>query len=351
MRALIPLAIVAGVLFSIPMLLIWDRPPIDVQQIGFRGTAMEEVDNPRIAEELRERNQPPEVIFAGGVEPFGDLAGDVYENVQVLGDLTEDEFNNLMLSITQWVSPEQGCAYCHNEENLASDEVYTKIVARSMLEMTRVINAEWASHVAGVTGEDGAYVNCYTCHRGNNVPEYVWYNADGIEGQAQAAGMLGSRDDQNLADAETAFSSLPYTALETKLNGDEAIRVIADNELPRVGVDGASIQATEATYSLMMHMSDSLGVNCTYCHNSRAFSMWDQGPATRTTAWYGIRMVRQINQAYLEPLTPVFPDNRLGPQGDVAKVNCETCHQGVNLPMYGAFMLEEHPTLGVWPED
>lgn len=350
MRALIPLAIVAGVLFTIPMLLIWERPPIEVTQTGFRGVAMEDVVNPRTEADLRARNQPPEVIFAGGVEPFGAPAGEVFENVQVLGDLSEDEFNSLMLSITEWVSPVQGCAYCHNEENLASDEVYTKIVARSMLEMTRVINAEWATHVAGVTGGDGAYVNCYTCHRGNNVPTYVWYDGDGVEGQPQAAQMLGNRNNQNLADAETAFSSLPYTALETKLNGEAEIRVIADNELPRVGVTGASIQATEATYSLMMHMSDSLGVNCTYCHNSRAFSQWDQGPATRTTAWYGIRMVRMINQTYLEPLTPVFPDNRLGPNGDVAKVNCETCHQGVNQPMYGAFMLEEHPTLGVWPD-
>ncbi len=33
-----------------------------------------------------------------------DLAKDIYENVQVLGDLTEDNFNRVMTAMTQWVS-------------------------------------------------------------------------------------------------------------------------------------------------------------------------------------------------------------------------------------------------------
>ena len=44
-------------------------------------------------------------------------------------------------------------------------------------------------------------------------------------------------------------------------------------------------------------------------------------------------MVRDLNKDYLEPLTDVFPANRLGPTGDVAKVNCATCHQGVDKPL------------------
>ena len=50
----------------------------------------------------------------------------VYQNVQVLGELTTDEFNRLMASITEWVAPEQGCAYCHNTENMADDTLYRK---------------------------------------------------------------------------------------------------------------------------------------------------------------------------------------------------------------------------------
>ena len=78
-----------------------------------------------------------------------------------------------MTAMTNWVSPQQGCAYCHNNENLASDELYTKVVARRMIQMVRHINADWKQHVAG-TG-----VTCYTCHRGQPVPANVWFQNPG----------------------------------------------------------------------------------------------------------------------------------------------------------------------------
>jgi photosynthetic reaction center cytochrome c subunit len=56
-------------------------------------------------------------------------------------------------------------------------------------------------------------------------------------------------------------------------------------------------------------------------------------------------MARDLNNAYLEPLTPTFPAERLGPKGDVAKVNCATCHNGAWKPLYGAAMAKGHPEL------
>jgi photosynthetic reaction center cytochrome c subunit len=56
-------------------------------------------------------------------------------------------------------------------------------------------------------------------------------------------------------------------------------------------------------------------------------------------------MARDVNNEYLEPLTSSFPANRLGPKGDVAKVNCATCHQGAYKPLYGAKMAGSHPEL------
>jgi photosynthetic reaction center cytochrome c subunit len=47
----------------------------------------------------------------------------------------------------------------------------------------------------------------------------------------------------------------------------------------------------------------------------------------------------------MTPLTDKFPASRLGPQGDVAKVNCSTCHQGAFKPLYGAPMAKNHPEL------
>ncbi len=95
----------------------------------------------------------------------------------------------------------------------------------------------------------------------------------------------------------------------------------------------------------MMHMSSALGVNCTYCHNTRAISNWSQSTPQRTLAWHAIRMVRDLNGDYIEPLTSTFPANRLGPTGDAPKLNCATCHNGQNKPLAGAHVVETYPEL------
>jgi photosynthetic reaction center cytochrome c subunit len=107
----------------------------------------------------------------------------------------------------------------------------------------------------------------------------------------------------------------------------------------------SSIQRTEKTYALMTHMSGSLGVNCTFCHNTNSFGAWDGAPPQRATAYHGIRMSRALNNDYLVPLTDTFPTGRKGELGDVAKLNCATCHQGAYKPLFGQSMLKDHPEL------
>jgi photosynthetic reaction center cytochrome c subunit len=65
------------------------------------------------------------------------------------------------------------------------------------------------------------------------------------------------------------------------------------------------------------------------------------------TAWHGIRLVRDLNQQYLtaDPLITIFPPNRRGPMGDVAKVNCATCHQGAYKPLYGSHLASYYPAV------
>ena len=309
----------------------WDRPPVTAAQTGYRGLGMEVVSNPRIEGPLRARSQMPD--FVPPVTAGGPPASEVYENVPVLGSLSEDEFNGLMVAITEWVSPEEGCGYCHNLENLASDEVYTKIVSRRMLEMTWHINSEWDSHV-GATG-----VSCYTCHRGQPVPPEIWFTDPGPR---QAFG-IGNRAEQNAPAESVALSSLPYDPFTPFLQDDREIRVSSSTVLP--AGNRRSIKQTEWTYGLMMHMSESLGVNCTYCHNTRSFFDWDASTPARATAWHGIRMARELNVKYLEPLGPTYPDERLGPLGDAPKANCATCHQGLNRPLNGVAVLDDHPWL------
>ncbi len=87
------------------------------EQIGFRGTGMyvhRDVEN---QEALKLANVVPPAPWEA--DPAGDKARDLYENVQILGDLSDDQFNQFMASITEWIAPEAGCNYCHNPENLA----------------------------------------------------------------------------------------------------------------------------------------------------------------------------------------------------------------------------------------
>ena len=318
------------------------RPDVYTVQRGYDGVGMELNVNLDTAERVQAENVVPEPYAP--VPDLGPRAGEIYQNVEVLGDLSIAGFGRLMNAITDWVVPadwaekngeSQNCNYCHNPNNMASDEKYAKLVSRRMIQMTQSVNSEWQTHV-GTTG-----VTCYTCHRGQAVPEYIWFEKP--EGPNEKKIGLGTLAGQNIAGEEVGLASLPSDPYSPFLLEDHGIRVVGPTALPTT--NRQSIKQAEWTYGLMMHMSNALGVNCTYCHNSRSMAMWNQSPPTRATAWYGIRMTRSLNQEYLTPLGPVYPDHRLGPTGDAPKANCYTCHQGAYKPLLGARMLDDYPSL------
>lgn len=284
-----------------------ERPPVEVVNLGFRGVGMQHVDNPRELQDSVDAvlgREPTEGILpplGGDPAPPG-----THQNVQVLGHLSAAEFTRTMNAITQWVSPEEGCNYCHWVDpatgvvNFASDNNYTKIVSRRMFQMTQNINANWTSHV----GEDRG-VNCMTCHQGQPVPNnYFFFDGPGdpLRNYVDNAG--------------------------ARVQGTTALTSEGDNR--------QSIKQTEYTYALMMHMSNSLGVNCTYCHNSARFADWDESTPQRVTALRGLRMIREQNMQHMVPLQDVWPENRLGPMGDGPKLSCASCHNGAYKPQYNA---------------
>ena len=259
---------------------------------------MVQVDNPRMMAVKKAAATVPEA--SDQAETGGQKASEIYENVQVLGHLSAAEFTLTMNAITQWVAPEEGCNYCHvvgaDSVNYASDDIYTKVVARRMLQMTQDLNVNWASHVNEEKG-----VNCWTCHQGNPLPTNYWFYTD----------------------------------------RDQPLRHYLDREDLRVqgpaifaGSNDRSINQTVYAYQLMMNMSNALGVNCTFCHNSARFADWDESSPQRVTALRGLRMVRHTNMEYLVPLQDVWPDNRLGPMGDGPKLECATCHIGAYRPQF-----------------
>ncbi len=311
-----------------------ERPPVESNQVGYRGMNMAQITNPRRDEP--ELGYPAALPAAPAAGP---KAGQVYQNVQVLGDLSVGQFTRLMTSITAWVSPEQGCNYCHNPADLASDDIYTKVVSRRMIQMTQHINTAWTDHV----GSNG--VNCYTCHRGKNVPEYIWFNeGDSAYGNPTGAGW---RDGQNVPVASVGYSTLPTSALEKYLTSPDSESVRLSSLGPfRDGSNPLTTKDAEWNYALMMNWSTSLGVNCTYCHYTGNFADWELSTPARLTAHHGLNMVKALNSEYLDPLGPEYPEDRLGPvEGDAPKAYCATCHQGVNKPLGGADAVTAFPAL------
>jgi photosynthetic reaction center cytochrome c subunit len=330
------ISVVALILLTFAMFLTagWRHPPVMGTQTGYRGTGMDQIVNPVDTALLKYANTLPDKVDPASAT--GEKATTTYKNVKVLTDLSTDQFNRVMLSISEWVAPVQGCGYCHNVENLADDGLYTKVVARRMLEMTRHINTDWKQHVAA-TG-----VTCYTCHRGMPVPSNIWFSDPA---GTHAGGYASSNNGMGHPVAANGTTTMPFDPFSVHLEGNEAIRVESPHALP-VADQGASVQSVESTYALMIHMSESLGVNCTFCHNSRAFLDWTQSTPQRVTAWYGIQMVRDLNTNFLDSLKSVFPPARLGPHGDNPKLDCATCHQGANKPLLGATLAKDYPELG-----
>jgi photosynthetic reaction center cytochrome c subunit len=300
-------------------------------------------------------NKAPKPLTPASEE--GPLAVDAFKNLQVLGHLRSGDVTRTMTAMTTWVSPKQGCAYCHapqrdeagkimtdedgyviaDPEKLDSDELYTKRVARRMLQMVMHINSDWKQHVA----VNGTGVTCFTCHRGNPVPANIWFDTVAFDTSANSNRVMGEKAGQNAPATMVGLTALPNDPFRPFLAGDEQVRIQSTEPLP--GENRSSIKQAEWTYGLMMHISQSLGVNCTHCHNSRSMGVWSASPLARTQAWYGIRMVRDLNKNYLEPLAPLFPPERLGPGGDGPKLNCATCHNGAYRPLLGQNMLKDYP--------
>jgi photosynthetic reaction center cytochrome c subunit len=325
------LALIATFVACIIAVLTFQRPPVDVIATGSPGLGMQTLYNPAAVTKALGINQAPTALPNIASGP---AASTVYKNVQVLGNVSTGAFGRLMVSMTQWVAPQQGCGYCHVSGNFASDAKYTKVVARRMLQMTIAVNTTYANHVGGVG------VTCYTCHRGNNNPSNIWFT--GVtpgSGPALAETDMGKNLPTTVADG-SSLPSDPYTPF---LLNNDPIRVSGSTALPSGNT--ASIKNTEWTYALMMSYSQALGVSCEYCHNSRAFNQWDESTPQRVTAFYAEAMLRDLNSNYMVPLTAQFPPALLGPSGDVAKINCATCHQGVYKPLYGAKMASQFPPL------
>jgi photosynthetic reaction center cytochrome c subunit len=306
----------------------------DSLQTGPRGTGMEVVKfvsdiggtEPTIEAFLA--TETPPITPTGGER----TAGEAYENAEpLLADLTVENYDRLLTAMRAWTGI---------PDLLEDPENYQTVVARRMIQMVQNINENWDGHV-NAYGENG--VTCYTCHRGEPVPSDIWFLSTPTVLAAQ-----GWSANQNRVTPLSSFTSLPSDALEAYLLNLEPIAV-HDLESRVAGIPGQDgypgIQHAERTFAFMNYISNSLGVNCTFCHNTRAFYDGAQVTPQWANEALGIAMVQELNAEYLVPLQDVYPAERLGAlHGDAPKAACRTCHKGYQRPLQGLNVM------GNWPE-
>jgi photosynthetic reaction center cytochrome c subunit len=299
--------------------------------------------NAQVAEPVSQVAPPPLPPAATG----GPMAGQVYHNVKVLTDVSAAEFMRLQSAITQWVSPSQGCDYCHVGKDYESDAKATKVAARWMLQMVRHMNATWTSHLAPVG------VTCFTCHRGSPVPAETWFPT----APAPVHQFVAKQEPWNES-ADTVRKFFPDAGWDEYFLQDEPIAVQSTTALPTNSIHAQIV--AKRVYEMMMQMADGIGVNCGYCHNSRAFEDWGQSTPARWTGYYGIKLVQDLNRNFMlrlsgivplqralvrEQMIPVIPQREAGIQGGNGMIVCATCHYGEPDPIHGAAMLRDYPGL------
>lgn len=305
----------------------WTHPPIRSTDYGPAADEMVVFKDPRTAP-----SASPQPDFAPVSSVGGPLASVAYRNVNVLGGVSKPEFDRTMVAITAWVAPHQGCSYCHAGSNYVA-ETPRKEIARAMIAMTRLINANWTNHV-GASG-----VTCYSCHAGRNVPANVWHLdrplvpiEGGLLGKPQPWNTTAKtirRFFPNRPDRMFLLEGLPANAVQ---NPHEALAHTGRSSFQH------DRDYTEQVYIEMMQMSNGLGTNCTYCHQSRALYDWKQSPPARLDGYSGLKMTAMLNQNVFSRLTPLVAEaapSQLGKMGDAAKIDCKTCHQGQEKPIGG----------------
>ena len=285
-------------------------------------------------------------------EVGGPLATAVYKNVQVLTDVSAAEFMRTQQAITNWVSPKEGCGFCHAGENYASDEKPAKAAARIMMQMTRHMNADWAVHVqpSGVT--------CYSCHRGQPVPSETWFP----QAPMPEHPLVAKRDNWQES-ADTVRKFFPDAGWDEWFVQDQPARVQSTTALPTGRV--SSFVVAKRLYEMMMQYSDGIGVNCGFCHNSRAFNDWSESTPYRWSGYNALRLVRDLNSNFLlkiaaampqtrqlmrETSLPVIPAQQRGVQEGNGLVVCATCHLGLPKPLNGANMVHDYPAMTTAPQ-
>jgi len=284
-------------------------------------------------------------------------------NVQVLTGMTSAQIWTYM---QQYVSGGLGvgCQYCHNVNNFASDEYPQKLAARNMLYLVSDVNSEF---IVDLPNWRGNYVQCATCH--NNQPKgmeavspqfirsvpFIPVTLDPLDENgipitdpAQKPAEIQGKVDLQQATLYYLYNYLVWRPY------DPADPESGRGSLALTYPEGRTQDQVTINQNVMNSMSWSLGVGCTYCHNSRNFIAYENNAPGLPNPQYGYN--KQKAQRMLQLTTwlqanwttygafgyDAIPSTAEGRASDLSYrrldgqlynvPGCYTCHQGYNVP-------------------
>ena len=239
-------------------------------QRGYRGLGMDQIVNPRRLEDKLAAEQDPGP--AADRRPGRHAGPEVYENVKVLGDLD-----------SRRVHPADG-----RDHGLGGAAAGLHLLPRrgratspptrstprwwrgGCSRWSRNINGDWQTHVHGHRR--------HLLHLPPRPARARRMSGSTIRAAAARPACSATMRARTTRSAGPATRSLPYDPFTPFLEQDNNIRVVADDGRCPAPTTSRSSRPSGPT-RLMIHFSTSLGVNCTYCHNSRASSPGTRAPA------------------------------------------------------------------------
>lgn len=232
--------------------------------MGFCGIGMEFIKDVEKVDVMWVVNVVFEVLWEVDLE--GDWVSDFYENVQILGDLLDDQFNQFMVVIIEWILLEEGCEYCYDVENFVLDEVYIKVVVCCMIQMNQVINVDWILYVGDVG------VICYICYCGQYILVNYWYD----DQQLKLVSVVGCGDQNVVGQFVGNILMLQNVLMDYLFNEIDIWVYMLIVLLDLNNFNMVMIKEIEGIWVLMMYMLEGFGVNCVICYNFCVFNDWDQ---------------------------------------------------------------------------
>lgn len=117
------------------------------------------------------------VFVFTGIAAIEEPAGE-FKNLQVLPkNITEDSLGKIMDGFN--ASLKVDCGFCHVKDKNSSalimekDDKPEKEITRNMMRMTMDINKNYFQFNENVNANQVQAVTCYTCHKGQPIPEKV----------------------------------------------------------------------------------------------------------------------------------------------------------------------------------